>query len=48
MWLITGQDILKQLKDVDLGNMILIPRSMLKAEEDYFWMILLLTTLVVP
>ncbi len=34
--LITGQDILKQLKDVDLGNMILIPRSMLKAEEDYF------------
>ena len=30
--LITGQDILKQLKDVDLGNMILIPRSMLKAE----------------
>ncbi len=34
--LITGQDIVKQLKGKDLGNFILIPKSMLKAEDIIF------------
>ena len=34
--LITGQDIVSQLKGKDLGNHILIPQSMLKADESIF------------
>lgn len=34
--LITGQDIIKQLKDKELGDMVLIPKSMLKSDEDIF------------
>lgn len=34
--LITGQDMVKQLKGKDLGNFILIPKSMLKAEDIIF------------
>ncbi len=34
--LITGQDILSQLKDKDLGNGIIIPKSMLKSDEEIF------------
>lgn len=34
--LITGQDIINQLKDKALGDMVLIPKSMLKSEEDIF------------
>ena len=32
--LITGQDIINQLKDKDLGDCIIIPDTMLKADED--------------
>lgn len=34
--LIVGQDILAQSKDVTLGDFIIIPRSMMKADEDIF------------
>jgi len=34
--LITGSDIINQLKDQDLGDILLIPRSMMKADEDIF------------
>lgn len=34
--LVTGSDIFNQLKDIDLGNGLLIPKSMLKANEDVF------------
>jgi putative radical SAM enzyme (TIGR03279 family) len=34
--LVTGQDIINQLKDKDLGNYVLIPKSMLKADENIF------------
>ena len=34
--LVTGSDIYKQLKDMDLGDGLLIPKSMLKADEDIF------------
>jgi len=34
--LITGQDIIEQLKHKNLEEEILIPKSMLKAEEDIF------------
>ena len=34
--LITGQDLLKQLKDVELGEKLLLPCSMLRSETDDF------------
>ena len=34
--LITGQDLLKQLKDVELGEKLLLPCSMLRSETDVF------------
>jgi putative radical SAM enzyme (TIGR03279 family) len=34
--LLTGQDIIKQLKTQDLGDLILLPKSCLKADEDIF------------
>ncbi|MCR1898195.1 DUF512 domain-containing protein [Irregularibacter muris] len=34
--LITGQDIVEQLKDKQLGEFVLMPQSMLKAEENIF------------
>lgn len=34
--LLTGQDIINQLKGKDLGNHVFIPKSMLKAEENIF------------
>ena len=34
--LITGQDIIKQLKGMDLGDKLLLPINMLKSEEDVF------------
>ena len=34
--LITGQDIINQLKDRELGDFIIIPDTMLKADEDIF------------
>ena len=34
--LITGQDLMKQLKDQPLGSMLLIPCNMLKMDEDIF------------
>ncbi len=34
--LIVGQDILAQSKDVTLGDFVIIPRSMMKADEDIF------------
>lgn len=34
--LITGQDIIKQLKKKDLGDKVIIPKSMLKSDEDIF------------
>lgn len=38
--LITGQDLMAQLKDQELGERLLIPCNMLKMDEDIFWMIL--------
>lgn len=34
--LITGQDLIKNLKNEDLGDFLLIPRAMLKADEEIF------------
>ncbi len=34
--LITGQDLIAQMKDKDLGDRLLIPENMLRAGEDYF------------
>lgn len=34
--LVTGKDIHSQLKDLDIGDGLLIPKSMLKADEDIF------------
>ena len=34
--LITGQDLKKQLKDVDLGDKLLLPCHMLRSGEDVF------------
>ncbi len=34
--LLTGEDIFCQLKDKELGNALIIPKSMLKADEDVF------------
>lgn len=34
--LVTGQDIYNKLKDLDLGEKVLIPQSMMKAEEEVF------------
>lgn len=34
--LIVGQDILEQSKDLDLGDFVIIPRSMMKADEEIF------------
>ena len=34
--LVTGQDIINQLEGKELGNHILIPKSMLKADEEIF------------
>lgn len=34
--LITGRDLIEQLKDKDLGDLLLIPETMLKAQEEIF------------
>ncbi len=34
--LVTGKDIIAQLKDMDLGDRIYIPDNMLKSDEDVF------------
>ncbi len=34
--LITGQDLIAQLKDIDLGEVLLLPENMLKCNEDIF------------
>jgi len=34
--LLTGQDIIAQLKDLDLGNRILLPQNVLRSGENYF------------
>ena len=34
--LLTGQDIIDQLKDKDLGDVLLLPSNTLKADEDIF------------
>ena len=33
--LLTGQDIIKQLKGKDLGNMLYLPENLLRSGEDY-------------
>ena len=34
--LLTGQDIVAQLKDIDIGNRLLLSENILKADEDIF------------